>query len=372
MVPIIDEQDIINTYSPEDQLSCKKYFEYLKLVQENPKIGYKKAAKLLGVKQGSTRWWHEKGAKRAVPLPLKAVQKLKEAGLLPFCENHKDASTIFNMLGVLFGDGGIDIRLNTVAFISSNKKDIDLWQSDLLHVFPSAAGNIQTVEGGEFGHSYNIRCYDRAVIRFFAALGAPVGDKVTIPYHLPKWLQATTNESRIAFLDGYIASEVSVVRYKADSLGNYRFSDFSIGISKIEFLENEHREFLKSVEAILDSVDISTTGNIYKDSSSGTHRKDGLFTACYRIFIRTTFHRVLFFNQQFSLRYAKGKKHRFRAVIEIAMNDKGLSNSQITSQKPNIFNRLQDSNGIDDLSLIPNLSRTSLQDLEALFARARV
>ncbi len=60
---LADEQDIINTYSEAEQLSCKKYFEYTKLVQENPSLGYKKCAKLLGVKAGQVRWWHTKGEK---------------------------------------------------------------------------------------------------------------------------------------------------------------------------------------------------------------------------------------------------------------------------------------------------------------------
>ena len=110
MMPLIDEQDIINTYSTQEQFSSKKYFEYSNLIKGNPKIGYKKAAKLLGVKDGMTRWWHTKGARRAIPLPLKVTEKLKVAGLLPFYEGHKESKIIFNMLGVLFGDGGIDIR----------------------------------------------------------------------------------------------------------------------------------------------------------------------------------------------------------------------------------------------------------------------
>ena len=112
---LVSEQDLINTYSKEDQFSCQKYFEYKKLVQENPAMGYKKAAKLLGVKQGSTRWWHTDGEKKAIPNPLKVVQKLKEAGLLPFAEQHKDAKLLFNILGTLFGDGGIDCRFNRLC-----------------------------------------------------------------------------------------------------------------------------------------------------------------------------------------------------------------------------------------------------------------
>ena len=102
---LVDEQDIINTYSKDEQFSCKKYFEYEKLIKENPKYGYKKCAKLLGVPQGRTRWWHTKGKKKAIPRALKAVQKFKEANILPFTEKHNDSNLLFNMLGVLFGDG---------------------------------------------------------------------------------------------------------------------------------------------------------------------------------------------------------------------------------------------------------------------------
>jgi len=319
---LVSEQDIINTYSKEDQFSCQKYFEYLKLVQENPLIGYKKAAKLLGVKQGSTRWWHTKGEKKAIPNPLKVVQKLNDAGLLPFTEQHKDAKIIFNILGTLFGDGGIDCRFNTVAFISADKSDVDLWRGDLLKIFLFAQGKTQIVEGGEYGHSYNIRCWDRAVIRFFAALGAPVGDKITTIYSLPKWIFAASEESRIAFLDGYLASEMSVPRWRSDSLGNYRFTDFSIGISKVLSLEEEHKNFLRSVEKLLRSVGIETTGNINKNLSAGRLRKDGAQTASYRIFIRTTFHRVLFFDEKFSLYYAQDKKKRTQEVIATAQKAK--------------------------------------------------
>lgn len=319
---IISEQDIINTYSEQDQFSCKKYFEYQKLVKENPLIGYKKAAKILGVKAGMTRWWHTKGVKRAIPLPFKAVKKLKQTGLIPFYEHHKDSEIIFNILGTLFGDGGIDVHLNTVAFISSDKNDIDLWHSDLLKVFPFAIGKTQIVEGGEYGHSFNLRCFDRAVIRFFAALGAPVGDKVTIPYSLPKWVSSSSQNSKLYFLDGYLASEVSVVRWRPDSYGNFRFTDFSVGISKIKDLEKEHIEFLRSFESLLGSVGILTTGNIHKNDSAGTRRKDGFITSNYRIFIRTTFHRVLLFNTKFQLLYAKNKKRRFEEIIKTALNQK--------------------------------------------------
>jgi len=319
---IISEQEIINTYSEKDQFSCQKYFEYLKLIQENLSFGYKRCAKLLGVKQGSTRWWHTKGEKKAIPNPLKVVQKLKEAGLLPFTEKHKDSTIIFKMLGVIYGDGCIDKNLNTFSFISADKCDIDLWQKDFAEIFQFAKDKLNIVEGGEYGHSYCIRCFDRAVIRFFVALGAPVGDKVTIKYSLPNWIFGAFEESRVAFLDGYLASEVSVPRWRPNSLGNYRFTDFSVGISKVLSLEKEHITFLKSVEGLLHSIGIETTGNIHKNISAGCLRKDGAQTASYRIFIRTIFQKVLFFDEKFSLYYAQDKKKRTQEVIATAQKAK--------------------------------------------------
>ncbi len=315
---LVDEQDLINTYSQEEQLSCKKYIEYKTLIQGNPSFGYKRCAKLLGVPQGRTRWWHTKGAKKAVPIALKTVEKLKSAGLLPFNENHQHAPIAFNILGTLFGDGGIDCRLNTVAFISSDKHDVDLWLSDLIKIFPFAKGKTQIVEGGEYGHSYNARCYDRAVVRFLVALGTPVGNKVTETYTLPSWVLGSSNNSRIAFLDGYLASEVSIPKWRPTHFAEFYFANFSLGVSKIDSLESEHREFLKSVERLLLSVGISTTGNIYKSVSAGRLRKDGLTTANYRIFIGTNSNNVLSFNTSFSLRYAKDKKERLEKQVGLA------------------------------------------------------
>lgn len=319
---LVGEQDIIATYSEEDQLSCKQYAEYQKLIQENPSFGYKRCAKILGVSQGRTRWWHTKGAKKAVPNALKTVEKLKCAGFIPFTEEHEHAKTIFNILGTLFGDGGIDKRLNTMAFISSDKRDVGLWEQDLLKIFPFAKGKTNLVEGGEYGHSYNIRTFDRNIIRFFVALGAPVGNKVTTKYILPQWLFSSSEKSRLAFLDGYLASEVSVPRWKMGISGNWFFADLAMGISKVLSLEAEHIAFFKDVEKLLYSVDIATTGNIYKNLSAGRLRKDGLQTANYKIFPRTTFHRVLFFNESFAFRYATEKKQRMKAVIEKALEYK--------------------------------------------------
>ena len=329
---LVSEQGIIATYSEEEQQSCRQHAEYQKLILENPSFGYKRCAKLLGVPQGRTRWWHTKGAKKAVPIALKTVEKLKSAGFIPFTEKHEHAKVIFNILGTLFGDGGIDKRLNTMAFISSDKRDVDLCVQDLLKVFPFAKGKTNLVEGGEWGHSYNIRTFDRNIIRFFVALGAPVGNKVTVKYGLPQWLFSVSKKSRLAFLDGYLASEVSVPRWRTGISGNCFFADLAMGISKVLPLEAEHIAYLKEVEKLLHSVGIATTGYVNKNLSAGRLRKDGFQTANYRIFLRTTFHRVLFFNEKFPLRYATNKKQRMNAQIQKALEHR--RSKQVPFQEP--------------------------------------
>ena len=315
---LVSEQDIINTYSKEEQFSCKKHQEYCELIKLNPSFGYKKCAKLLGVLAGRTRWWHTKGEKRAVPTPLKTVRKLMENNLLPFTEKHEDAEDIFRMLGVLFGDGGIDVRLNTMAFISSDKRDIDLWKQDLIRIFPFAKNKISIIEGGEYGHSFNIRTFDRSIIRFFIALGAVIGDKVKTEYSLPNYIFSLNKRNRIAFLDGLLSSEMSVPVFRSDNKGSFRFTNFSFGLSKIEKLESQHKTFLNSLKQLCNSVRLTSTPNLRKDFSKKTLRKDGNYSHCFRIFFQTHFHKILSFDKMFPLKYAIDKKQRLQKEIQIA------------------------------------------------------
>lgn len=319
-VPLVDEATIIRTYSEADQFSCQKYFEYLELVKQNPKMGYKKAAKLLNISNGRTRWWHTKGAKRAIPTPLKTVEKLKAVRLLPFDENHPEATDIFRTLGMIFGDGCIDRNLNTLSFISAQQQDVECWKSDLVRIFPFAIDKMNMVEGGEWGHSFCMRTFDRSVIRFFVALGASVGNKTTNPIKFPDYIFRVSDKNRLAFLDGFLSSEVSVPRYRGTfSKSSMYFTDFAVGLNKIEKLQDSHIEYLHSIERLLESIGIQVTHNLRKEKNGGWLRKDGHQTHLYRIFIRTTFTQILDFNNRFPLKYAHDKKRRLEERVLFAL-----------------------------------------------------
>lgn len=316
---LVSDQDIINTYPESEQLSCSKYAEYKTLIQENPSFGYKRCAKLLGVPQGRMRWWHTKGIKRAVPTPLKTIEKLRNAGLLPFTESHRHAKIIFNILGTLFGDGGIDRRLNTMAFISADLRDVDLWKEDLLKVFPYAKNKMNMVEGGEWGHSYNMRTFDRSIIRFFIALGAPVGDKIIVPYSLPIWIERIKPGSLRCFLDGLLSSEVSVPKF-ADTMYNTNyFKNFSLSLSKSLVLEESHLKFMDSLRKQFRKLGIKCTPNLRKDVYRKELRKDGHDSNGYRIFFTISISNVLKFHKMFPLRYCFGKKEKFDVEVKKAV-----------------------------------------------------
>lgn len=313
---LINEQAIISTYSLEEKISCKKYFEYKKLVEANSSFGYKRCAKILGISQGSTRWWHTKGKKRAIPLALKSVEKLKSVGLIPFTEKHERASTVFNILGTLFGDGGIDRRLNTIAFISADKKDIELWEKDLIEVFPFAKNKTNLVEGGEWGHSYNIRTFDRAVIRFFVALGAPVGDKVISFYSLPKWIEKIRPSMAKHFFDGLLSSEVSIPRFVKSKYPTDYFKNFSLSLSKSSVLEDSHINLMDSIRRQFKRFGIKCTPTIRKDVYRRELRKDAHESNGYRIFFATSIENVSKFHKTFPLRYSSRKKEKFDGEIK--------------------------------------------------------
>lgn len=333
---LVTEQDIINTYSDFDQHSCKKYFEYQELLKQNPSFGYKKCAKILGIPAGRIRWWHTKGSKRGKPIPLKTIDKLKENGFLSFDSENEHIESILRILGTLFGDGGIDCRMNTMSFISAHKEDVELWKNDLIKIFPFVEQKMNLREGGEYGHSYCIRTYDRIVIRFFAALGAPVGDKVSQSLSLPKNIFELGKDQRIAFLDGIFSSEISVPSFRGNNrwVRVKRFTNFQFGMSKIDSLEEYHKQFLRDLISLSNSVGVTFTPNIQKDNTRITLKKNGSLSYCYRIFLQTHFSKVSYFNETFPLKYSGDKKLRLVEQINQAITYRKWKESY---EKRNIF-----------------------------------
>ena len=129
---IIDEQDIINTYTQEQQQLAKSYYQYLELKEQNPSWGYKRIATKLGVSYGRTRWWQEKNS---APVPVQTVNYLKKKGLLPLKIDNRKLPGIAKVLGATFGDGGIFNNLNGIFLSSSEKSAVEEFGRDMAIIF---------------------------------------------------------------------------------------------------------------------------------------------------------------------------------------------------------------------------------------------
>ncbi len=318
---ILTAEDILKTYPECEAESARKYYEFLKLRVENPTFGYKKLAKMLDVKDGTTRGWKQKNSK---PTPILAIEKLIAVGLLPLCSDNPKMPAILRLLGASFTDGGIDIRLNTFHFNSAIKRNIHAWEKDFLEVFPFAKDSLSYIATGKYKSSIGVRTCDRAVVRFFAALGCPVGNKTIVSYALQKWLFELSTELKLAFIDGFFSCEVAMPQCKDRGNCKWHFVNFSLSMSKIEEKETEHLEFLKTLCELCKSIGIEHTSINrvpqleIKDGKQ--RRKDGKICDSYRILFSIEAKNVLRAHKLIPLTYAIEKKERFDNAVKTYRN----------------------------------------------------
>ncbi len=303
---ILTADDVLKTYPEYEAESARKYFEYLKLKEENPTFGYKRLAKMLGVSISRTRCWKQWDGK---PTSVTAIEKLTAVGLLPLHADNAKLPGILRLLAAGFTDGGIDKRLNTFHFNSARMENILAWKKDFIDIFPFGEKTLSAIITGEKETSIGVRTTDRAIVRFFAALGCPVGNKTNVSYKLPEFLFSILEEHKAAFLDGFFSCEAGMPP-----------SSFSISLSKIEEKEMEHLTFLNKFCKLCESVGIKYTSiNLVpqKEMLNGKpRRKDGKTCDSYRILFSFKPENVIRAHKLIPLTYAAEKKERFDRAVK--------------------------------------------------------
>lgn len=201
---ILDGPKIASTYGEDgkfdDYIRWKKYYE-------KTGNGYKRAAKELNIKESTLRWWTQ-GAK---PNSLKMIEELEKLNLLPLTSEDSRLEKVAIILGALFSDGNIDRNFNTLSFISSERKAIERFVETLKELFGEF--NYEIRDNHEsLGKSILFRTWDRRIIRFFVALGAPVGNKTKVKLELPWWIKLKPSLF-LAFMDGLYSGDGSVPRF---------------------------------------------------------------------------------------------------------------------------------------------------------------
>lgn len=352
---ILTEEDMIKTYPERNQNISFTYLNYLKTKQENPTFGYKKLSKLLNKPIHTTRYWHHSNA---IPEPIRTVSWLNERELIPLDSENQRLSTIAKISGTTFGDGGVFKNLNAIFLSSSELEAVKEFGEDLKILFGNGIErNSRIIEGGEYGHSWCYQNTNRNIIRFFMALGAPIGDKSLIGLNIPNWIIKSGEEIKDEFFGSLFGGEIGIPKIHKE--GN-RLDTLSIGITgKDEFKENRTK-FLEGIAKYLNDKSI-ITGKISINDHKKCNRK-GEPTKIYRLLISTSFENVTNFATLIKINYCRYKKEklantmnefseikrqRFKDLLEMGYAEEAISKLlKLTPASLYIIENYEDFNNI--------------------------
>ena len=251
-VTIIDGQDIAKTYGLKE---FKKFLNYNRWRTAKLNVGYKRASRILSIKQSTMRWWFA-GMK---PKSVQLVERLKAKGLIPLRSEDGRLKDIALVLGALFGDGCIDRNLNTLSFTSSEREMVERFAEIIRRIFGNVPYEIKENTDAK-GRSYLFRTWDRSVIRFFVALGAPVGKKTEIVLRFPEWVLIKPSVF-LAFVDGLFSSDGCIPRWSHAKRFNGSFEIVQITYD----LENK-LEFFETISKFLNKFGIRSGVRVEKNN----------------------------------------------------------------------------------------------------------
>ena len=307
---ILKEQDLINTYNKPQQEQCRLYCGYKQIKQTNQTFGYKRIAKLLGQPYYKTRWGH---ANKYKPVPIQTVEWLKDKRLLPFSAENPKIRIIARVLGSLFGDGCIDINHNMIFFSSSELASLESFKRDLIEIFgPEILSNFDIRKGGINNTSFCIRNNNRKVIRFFKALGAPVGNKTTLKLNVPYWILKEMKLQDL-FFGSLFGNEIGIPKINIKNKGA---DSLDIGFVCKKSVFGDRINFLKSIQNYLQLKGIYSK-SIYV-SNHKTNNK-----LLVRLAINLNFDNLMNFHKNIDIYYSNKKIEK----LEKTMNNLiGLKN----------------------------------------------
>ncbi|MBI2146035.1 ATP-binding protein [Candidatus Woesearchaeota archaeon] len=294
---IIDVQDIINTYDQHQQKQCALYYQFQDLQKQHPTWGYKRIAKAMDQPIGKTRWWHER---KHIPVPIQTATLLNKKGLLPLKVDNPHLPLIAKVLGASFGDGGIFANLNGIFLSSSELEATEEFGEDLARIFGDEVDkNKRTIEGGIEGHSWCYQNTNRNVIRFFKALGAPIGKKSEKELTVPGWIKLK-KYFEDEFYGSYLGGELGTpIIHKQ---GNY-LTCLEVGITSWPHFKENRVYFLRELADYLKRNRVATT-SIYEGKSP----TEG--SLVFRLLIEKKIDNVLLFLMNVKINYCKYKVER--------------------------------------------------------------
>ncbi|MBI5176848.1 ATP-dependent protease LonB [Candidatus Micrarchaeota archaeon] len=314
---VISDEDVLKTFSQRDVASARKYCEFLREKANHPEFGYKRFSKILQIKEGCTRWWHTAGSK---PGPVKTVEFLKNRNLLPLSQDDARIPAIARVLGTTFGDGGIAGNLNNMFLSSAEESSLDGFRRDLTEIFgEEIQNNFSTIKSGVNGTGRCIRNSNRAVVRFFAALGAPIGRK-NANLAIPPWIYL--NEDALKeFFGAYLGNEFCSPAFRSDG---HCLSSFDVAMCGTEKTRANRLAFLKELADYLRSYGVKSTS-----ISEHEYRPGRLM---WRLLISRELENVLKFQKLIPVRYSNDKVARLNSAVAAMSELKLAKYSELRSR----------------------------------------
>lgn len=304
---ILTEQSIINTYNKIRQKQCQLYKKYLRIKQQNPTHGYKRLSRLLDEPIHRTRLWHHNSS---VPQPIITTTWLKERNILPLNVNNQKLPLIAKILGSTFGDGGVFQNLNAIFLSSSELEAVIEFDNDLEHIFgPEINKNSRIIEAGEYGHSWCYQNTNRKAIRFFQALGSPIGKKTNIGLNIPNWI-FLNQKIQDEFFGSFFGSELGTPTIHKNKK---QLTSLDIGLVTSKSLLENRIIFFRQIGHYLNNKNIKT-GKI-----SISKQEDSLLL---RLSISKTLDNYLNFIKNIKLNYCYYKQERLINTANQFINNK--------------------------------------------------
>jgi len=279
---VLSEIDIARTYAEEEK--ARLYMEWV-------------SGKEVKIKKSILRWWR-KGSK---PDSIKMVNELKSLGLLPLYSEDPRLEKVALIMGILFSDGCIDKNLNTLSFISGEREAVEKFVAILKELFGDFSYQIKENRKAK-GRSILFRTWDRRIIRFFVALGAPVGNKTRTRLSLPWWVRLKPSLF-LAFFDGFYSGGGSIP--KTIHNNGLKFNN-SMEVAQLAETLEDKMPFFKEIAFYLDALGIKA--NVKVNNAGSKYR--------IRLLLSQSVDNVLTFAKLVPLTLSPKKRERLIEEIE--------------------------------------------------------
>jgi len=208
----------------------------------------------------------KRGSNEGHALEQTLVQ-LNKTGLLPLKFSNQKLPYLAKIAGYVFGDGSISFlkKRKGVIWFYGKENDLESIRADVskLGFTPSRvykrtrAHKIKThYKDYEFVHvECSFKVSSTALASLLVALGTPSGLKTAQEYSIPKWIRRAPLWMKRLFLAAFFGAEMSAPA----TLNKYNFYAPTLGMNKLETLENNAIEFMTSIKELLGDFGIETS-----------------------------------------------------------------------------------------------------------------